>query len=151
MIQPFIWRSKSPSGHCLAPAPCTSSPSKHEGHRELSSTTAKGLTYQGRAGGGSLLVYRGLLTWAKCLDLGDVKQSKLTVNGNTLQIKKGINGINSRSDGHTHLYKQADRLDKRYDLRPMFGENYPQCACGVCYFSKSQKHCTKHLYEWEWA
>uniref|UniRef100_A0A665TDZ2 Uncharacterized protein n=1 Tax=Echeneis naucrates TaxID=173247 RepID=A0A665TDZ2_ECHNA len=37
MIQPFIWRSKSPSVPCLAPTPCTSSPSKHEGQRALSS------------------------------------------------------------------------------------------------------------------
>lgn len=83
MIQPFKWRSKSPSVPCLAPAPCTSSPSKHEGQRELSYTTAKGPAYQGRGCGGfSVLVYTGVLTWAKCLDLGDVIQSKLTVDGN---------------------------------------------------------------------
>lgn len=54
MIQPFVWRSKSPSAPCLEPAPCTSSPSKHEGEggRERARERATDPACLGGASGG---------------------------------------------------------------------------------------------------
>lgn len=86
MIQPFMWRSKSPSVPCLAPAPCTSSPSKHEGQREQESATpARDSACLGRSGeggvgwGGSFAVLvhgggggGGELTWSECLETWEV-------------------------------------------------------------------------------
>lgn len=88
MIQPFMWRSKSPSVPCLAPAPCTSSPSKHEGQRERA-TTAKDPAFlggvEGTEGEGVGVLCVSIQRIARVVkvprDLGSVIQSNVTENG----------------------------------------------------------------------
>lgn len=111
MIQPFIWRSKSPSVHCLAPAPCTSSPSKHEGQRALSSTTAKGLAYQGRAGGFLCVSVQRITDLGKVPWLGRCYIIKINSEWKHTTNKEGIKALAfSLTWTHAHLYKQTHSL-----------------------------------------
>jgi len=64
----------------VSPAPCTSSPSKHEGQREL--------PIGGRGGYFFFLNPASVLTCRGSLTRGDVRQLKLTVDGNTQEKKK---------------------------------------------------------------
>lgn len=135
MIQPFIWRSKSPSVPCLAPAPCTSSPSKHEGQRELSSIKAQGPAYQGRVGFFfSVLVYTGWQT--QCLD------SSVCVCGRgcyTIKIncgwkhttnKQGIKSL-PFSLRCTHIHKHTHTILYQAHVWTGLGIHKLQRACGV--------------------
>lgn len=147
MIQPFIWRSKSPSVPCLAPAPCTSSPSKHEGQRELSSIKAQGPAYQGRVGFFFLCVsihrMADLVPRLVCMCVcgRGCYTIKINCGWKHTTNKQGIKSL-PFSLRCTHIHKHTHTI--LYQAHVWTGLGIHKLVGSIF---ESQKHCTKQLYE----